>query len=63
MTSPGLVAAHTDVDPRVAATVTGGTLEVSLATVAKGEDVALIWFAKFSKVKGPGADGPKPRHR
>src|SRR3954463_7727058 len=47
------VAAHTDVDPKVAATVVDGTLEVILATVAKGEDVALTGFAKFSKVKRP----------
>jgi DNA-binding protein HU-beta len=47
------VAAHTDVDPKVAAKVVDGTLEVILATVAKGEDVALTGFAKFSKVKRP----------
>ena len=47
------VASHTDVDPRVAAKVIDGTLEVILATVAKGEDVALTGFAKFSKVKRP----------
>src|SRR3954449_7117023 len=47
------VATHTDVDPKVAAKVIDGTLEVILATVAKGEDVALTGFAKFSKVKRP----------
>ena len=47
------VAAHTEVDPRVAAKVIDGTLEVILATVAKGEEVALTGFAKFSKVKRP----------
>jgi DNA-binding protein HU-beta len=47
------VAVHTEVDPRVAAQVIDGTLEVTLATVAKGEDVALSGFAKFSKVKRP----------
>ena len=47
------VAAHTEVDPRVAAKVIDGTLEVILATVAKGEDVALTGFAKFSKIKRP----------
>ncbi len=47
------VAVHTGVDPKVAATVIDGTLEVILATVAKGEDVALTGFAKFSKVKRP----------
>jgi Bacterial DNA-binding protein len=47
------VAAHTDVDPKVATRVIDGTLEVILATVAKGEDLALTGFAKFSKVKRP----------
>jgi DNA-binding protein HU-beta len=47
------VAAHSDVDLKVAAKVIDGTLEVILATVAKGEDVALTGFAKFSKVKRP----------
>ena len=47
------VAAHTEVDPRVVAKVIDGTLEVILATVAKGEDVAQTGFAKFSKVKRP----------
>src|SRR3954468_4485443 len=47
------VAAHTEVDPKVGARVIDGTLEVILATVAKGEDVALTGFAKFSKVKRP----------
>src|SRR4051812_4116628 len=47
------VAAHSDVDPKVASRVIDGTLEVILATVAKGEDVALTGFAKFSKVKRP----------
>ena len=47
------VATHTDVDPKVAARVIDGTLEVILATVAKGEEVALTGFAKFSKVKRP----------
>jgi DNA-binding protein HU-beta len=47
------VASHTDVDPKVAAKVIDGTLEVILATVAKGEDVALAGFAKFSKVRRP----------
>ena len=57
------VASHTDVDPKVAAKVINGTLDVILATVAKGEDVALTGFAKFSKVEAPGAHGPEPRHR
>jgi DNA-binding protein HU-beta len=47
------IAIHTDVDPKVAAKVLDGALDVILATVAKGEDVALTGFAKFSKVKRP----------
>src|SRR3954447_17880769 len=47
------VATHTDVEPKVAAKVIDGTLEVILATVSKGEDVAFTGFAKFSKVKRP----------
>jgi DNA-binding protein HU-beta len=47
------VAVHTDVDAKLAAKVVDGTLDVILATVAKGEDVNLTGFAKFSKVKRP----------
>jgi DNA-binding protein HU-beta len=47
------VAVHTEVDPKVVAKVVDGTLEVILATVAKGEDMALTGFAKFSKIKRP----------
>jgi DNA-binding protein HU-beta len=47
------IAIHTDVDAKIAAKVLDGALEVILATVAKGEDVALTGFAKFSKVKRP----------
>jgi DNA-binding protein HU-beta len=47
------VAAHIDVDPKITARVIDGTIEVILATVAKGEDVALTGFAKFSKIKRP----------
>jgi DNA-binding protein HU-beta len=54
------VAAHTEVDPKVAAKVIDGTLEVILVTVAKGEDVALTGFAKFSKVKRPARTARNP---
>lgn len=47
------VASHTDVDPRTAGKVIDGTIEVILATVAKGEEVALTGFAKFAKQKRP----------
>ena len=55
------VAAHSDVDPKTAARVIDGTIEVILATVAKGEDVALTGFAKFSKVKRPARMGRNPQ--
>lgn len=45
------VASHTDTDPRTVTKVIDGTVEVIMATVAKGEDVAISGFAKFSKVK------------
>lgn len=54
------VATQADVDPRVAARVIDGTLDVILATVAKGEDVALTGFAKFSKVKRPARTARNP---
>lgn len=45
------VANHVEVDPRTAGKVIDGTIDVILATVAKGEDVALTGFAKFAKQK------------
>src|SRR5829696_2655313 len=55
------VADHTDVDPKTAARVIDGTIEVILATVAKGEDVTLSGFAKLSKVKRPARMGRNPQ--
>jgi len=45
------VAAHTDVDNKTAAKLVDGTIDVILATVAKGEIVTISGFAKFAKIK------------
>jgi DNA-binding protein HU-beta len=55
------VAQHVEVDPKVAAKVLDGTIEVILATVAKGEDVTLTGFAKLSKVKRAARVGRNPQ--
>lgn len=55
------VAQHVDVEPKVAAKVLDGTIEVILATVAKGEDVTLTGFAKLSKVKRAARVGRNPQ--
>ena len=47
------VAIHADVDNKTAARVVDGTIDVILATVAKGEIVNLSGFAKFAKIKRP----------
>lgn len=47
------VAVHADVDNKTAARVVEGTIDVILATVAKGEVVNLSGFAKFAKVHRP----------
>src|SRR3990170_2009907 len=55
------VAHHVDVDPKGASEVLDGTIEVILATVAKGEDVSLSGFAKLSKVKRAARVGRNPQ--
>ncbi len=55
------VAGHVDVDPKIATKVIDGTLDVILATVAKGEDVTLTGFAKLSKVKRAARVGRNPQ--
>lgn len=54
------VAAHTGVERKVAGSIVDGTIEVILATVAKGEVVALTGFAKFEKRKRPARIGRNP---
>ena len=47
------VAIHTDVDNKTAAKMVEGTIDVILATVAKGEVVNISGFAKFAKINRP----------
>jgi len=47
------VAIHTDVDNKTAAKLVDGTIDVILATVARGEIITISGFAKFSKIKRP----------
>ena len=54
------VAGHTGVERKVAGSIIDGTIEVILATVAKGEVVALTGFAKFEKRKRPARIGRNP---
>jgi DNA-binding protein HU-beta len=54
------VGIHADVDNKTAARVVEGTIEVILATVAKGEVVNLSGFAKFAKIKRPARIGRNP---
>ena len=54
------VAGHTGVDKKTAGAVIEGTIEVILASVAKGEVIALTGFAKFEKRKRPARVGRNP---
>jgi DNA-binding protein HU-beta len=47
------VATHTDVDKKTATLLVEGTIDVILATVAKGEIVNISGFAKFAKINRP----------
>ena len=49
----GAVAAHTETDPKSAQKIVDGTIDVILATVAKGEVVNLSGFAKFERKSRP----------
>jgi len=49
----GAVAAHTDSDAKSAQKIVDGTIDVILATVAKGEIVNLSGFAKFERKSRP----------
>ena len=49
----GAVAAHTGTDTKSAQAVVDGTIDVILATVAKGEVVNLSGFAKFERKSRP----------
>ncbi len=54
------VSIHTDVDNKTAAKLVEGTIDVILATVAKGEVVNISGFAKFAKIKRPARIGRNP---
>jgi DNA-binding protein HU-beta len=54
------VALHTGVDKKTATSTVEGTIDVILATVAKGEIVNLSGFAKFAKIKRPARQGRNP---
>ena len=54
------VAIHTDVDNKTAAKLVEGTIDVILATVAKGDVVNISGFAKFAKIKRPARIGRNP---
>lgn len=49
----GAVAAHTDTDSKSVQKIVDGTVDVILATVAKGEVVNLAGFAKFERKNRP----------
>ncbi|MEY4165497.1 MAG: hypothetical protein RL419_1339 [Actinomycetota bacterium] len=54
------VGIHADVDNKTAARVVEGTIDVILATVAKGEVVNISGFAKFEKKRRPARMGRNP---
>jgi DNA-binding protein HU-beta len=49
----GAVAAHTETDSKSALKIIDGTIDVILATVAKGDVVNLAGFAKFERKNRP----------
>ena len=55
------VATQTEIDAKTTLRVIDATLDVILATVAKGEDVTLTGFAKMSKVKRAARVGRNPQ--
>jgi DNA-binding protein HU-beta len=55
------IAAHTETDPKVVSKVIEGFVDVTLATVAKDEPVAISGFAKFAKVKRAARTGRNPQ--
>jgi DNA-binding protein HU-beta len=54
------VAAHTDTDKKTVDAVLHGLTDVILATVAKGDPVAITGFAKFAKVQTSARMGRNP---
>jgi len=54
------VSDHTGLDKKSATSAVEGTIDVILATVAKGEVVNISGFAKFAKIKRPARMGRNP---
>ncbi len=54
------VSDHTGADKKTATNLVEGTIDVILATVAKGEVVNISGFAKFAKIKRPARMGRNP---
>jgi len=54
------VSDHTGADKKTATNLVEGTINVILATVAKGEVVNISGFAKFAKIKRPARMGRNP---
>ena len=55
------IAAHTELDTKTVGKVMEGFVDVTLATVAKGDPVAISGFAKFAKVKRAARVGRNPQ--
>ena len=55
------IAAHTGQEPKAVDATLRGFVDVVLATVDKGEPVAISGFAKFAKVKRAARMGRNPR--
>jgi DNA-binding protein HU-beta len=55
------IAAHTDTDAKTVGKVMDGFVDVTLATVAKDEPVAISGFAKFAKVRRAARTGRNPQ--
>ena len=57
------IAAHTGQDTKTVDTSMRGFVDVTLASVAKGETVQMPGFAKFAKVKRAAPHGSQSRYR
>ena len=54
------IASHTETDKKTVDAVLHGFTDVILATVAKGDPVAIPGFAKFAKVQSAARQGRNP---
>jgi DNA-binding protein HU-beta len=55
------IAAHTDSDTKTVARVVDGFIDVTVATLSKGDPVVISGFAKFAKVKRAARMGRNPQ--